>query len=177
METSSSTTDPSAQIADAQTNRLTADNAKQVSKYLKRFEHASVFLRLLGDNILVERLPKVDFEQRSKGGIILPTERLSTYKHTHADDLMEFAIVIAVGPGQHVIGETGQLEVLPCTTKVGDIILLTDHVEWYSQFGHMADYEALSIGRMRDANVMMMFTDYKEFIGAINGDAKEANPF
>lgn len=98
----------------------------------------------------------------------MPTEKLSTYKYTHADDIMEFGIVLATGPGQHVIGETGQLEILPCTTKVGDVILLTDNIEWYSQFGHMADYEPLSIGRMRDANVMMMFSDYKRFIEEIN---------
>lgn len=174
METSLTTPSQAVQTAAEPTRRLTVDSAKSASKYYERFQKASSFLRLLGDNILVERLPKPDFEQRTKGGIILPSETNSKYKHTHADDLMEFGLVLAVGPGQHVIGETGQLEVLPCTTKPGDIILLTDNIEWYSQFGHMADYEAYSVGRVRDSNVMMFFTDYKAFIEAING-TQEAN--
>lgn len=169
METSSTAPSQPAQIGAEQTNKLTVDNALSVSKYAERLARASEFLRLLGDNILVERLPKPDLEQKTKGGIILPGHSSERYKQTHSDGFMEFALVLAVGPGQHIIGDTGQLEVLPPTTKPGDIILLTDNIEWYSQFGHMADYEPNSIGRMRDGNVMMFFSDYKKFIEALNG--------
>ncbi len=147
--------------------RFTGD-ALACSKYYERFKKAIQHLRLIGDNILVEKLPKPDLEQRTTSGIILPTESSARYRSTHADDLMEFGLVLAVGPGQHIIGETGQLEVLPTTTKPGDIILLTDNIEWYSQFGHMADFTPHTIGRIRDANVMMFFSDYMAFIGALN---------
>lgn len=153
--------------------RFTGD-ALACSKYYQRFQKAIQHLRLVGDNILVERLPKPDLEQRTQSGIYLPTETNSKYKATMADDFMEFGLVLAVGPGQHIIGETGQLEVLPTTTKPGDIVLLTDNIEWYSQFGHMADFTPHSIGRIRDANVMMFFSDYLAFIGALN-ESSETN--
>lgn len=151
--------------------RFTGDG-KACSKYFTRFAEAQQHLRLAGDNILVEKLPKPDLEQRTASGIILPTEKSSRYARTHADDLMEFGLVLAVGPGQHIIGETGQLEILPCTCKPGDIILLTDNIEWYSQFGHMVDYDPNTIGRIRDANVMMFFSDYMAFIEVLNGTQK-----
>jgi co-chaperonin GroES (HSP10) len=144
-------------------------DALSSSKYYERFQKARQFLNLVGDNVLIERLPKPDLVQRTKSGIIMPTSGVSTYKHTHADDVMEFGLVLAVGPGQHIIGEDGQLKVLATLTKPGDVVLLTDNIEWYSQFGHMADYSANSIGRVRDANVMMFFSEYMKFIEALNG--------
>lgn len=144
-------------------------DALSSSKYYERFQKAKQFLNLVGDNVLVERLPKPDMVQRTKSGILLPTTQISTHRTAHTDDIMEFGLVLAIGPGQHVIGEDGQLKILPPLTKPGDIILLTDNIEWYSQFGHMADYDPNTIGRIRDSNVMMFFSEYMKFIEALNG--------
>lgn len=162
-------------------------DVEESSRYLKRFrglvevtrhkdldgmncvdEHQP-YLRLVGDTILVERLGKI--ENKTKHGIIMPTTTTNgTYKNLAADEVIEFGVVLMTGPGD-IDPETGNHYAL--TTRVGDIISLPMNVQWYSQFGHMSDYEMGTIGRMRDAQVMMVFPNYEKAMEVLNGKKGE----
>lgn len=148
------------------------NDALAESKYLKRFEalrkcvnHGNFDdvppMTLKGDMILVERLPKL--EMKTKSGIIIADAK--THKETAHDTATEFGIVLMVGPGQ--IFEDGSLQ--PCDSKPGDVILLSGNIYWYSQFGSLVDYKPYSIGRLRDSQVAMWFTDYKKAFEVLNG--------
>lgn len=135
------------------------------SRYLKRFKRLAGGLELMGDTILVEKLGRV--ETLTKGGIYIPTSTPGgTYKSLAADEVIEFGVVLMTGPGD--VDGDGQHCLM--TTKVGDIISLPMNVQWYSQFGHLKDYEMGTIGRMRDAQVMMVFPDYNKAMEALNGE-------
>ncbi len=138
-------------------------DALKASKYYQRFEKlgGSTTMNLKGDMMLVEKLPKI--EKKTSSGIIIVSDA-SQYRAGHGDSDAEFGIVLMVGPGQ--VLEDGTL--LPCDSMPGDVILLPGNVAWYSQFGHMADYEAYSIGRLRDSQVGMTFTDYKKTFEVLN---------
>jgi len=138
-------------------------DVEQVSQYLNRFRrlaHSSTLI-LKGDNILVERLPKI--EMKSKSGLILGVD-IKTYKDTAHDALTQFGVVLMVGPGQ--VYEDGTIQ--STDSKPGDVILLPGNVQWYSGFGHIADYEPYSIGRLRDSQVGMWFQDYKQAFEILN---------
>lgn len=142
-------------------------DALAVSKYYERFKrfHGKEFhgspMTLKGDMILVEKLPAL--EMKTKGGIIIA--KAVTHRDTHADMMTEFGIVLLTGPGQ--VFEDGSTQA--CEAKPGDVILLPGNVGWYSQFGHMADYVPNTIGRLRDSQVGMTFTDYKKAFEFLNG--------
>lgn len=140
----------------------------QESRYLERFKRLaeSGAIVLVGDTLLVEKLGVI--ESKTKSGIIIPTNKISTYKTTVADEVIEFGVVLMVGPGDVEDGEH-----LPTTTKPGDIIALPMNVQWYSQFGEMEGYEIGTIGRMRDAQVMMSFPDYEAAMEALNEKRSE----
>ncbi len=140
-------------------------DALAASKYFKRFEKLRKeypeLLTLKGDNILVEKLPKL--EMKSKSGLIL-SANINTHKNTMGDALTEFGIVLLVGPGQF-LDDGASIE---CDAKPGDVILLPTSVMWYSQFGHIADYESYSIGRLRDGQIPLWFKDYKKAFAVLN---------
>lgn len=139
-------------------------NAMAASKYFERFARLLEFpglMTLKGDDILVERLPPL--EMKTKSGIILADAK--THKQTAHDAATEFGIVLATGPGQ--VFEDGTVQ--PCDAKIGEVILLPGNVVWYSQFGHITDYEPYSIGRLRDSQVPVWFTDYKKVFEVLNG--------
>ena len=142
---------------------FTGDVVKD-SQYSEAFRRlaASGTLTLTGDTVLVEKLGKI--ESKTAGGIILPTDGPSSYKHQTKDDVLEFGVILMTGPGD--ISSEGDR--LPMDVKVGDIIALPMNVQWYSQFGHLAPYKINTIGRMRAAQVMMKFTDYKAAMEALN---------
>jgi co-chaperonin GroES (HSP10) len=117
-------------------------------------------MSLKGDMMLVEKLPKI--EKKTTSGIIIAST--STYKQTMGDADAEFGVVLMVGPGQILDDGT----ILQCDCKPGDVILLPGNVTWYSQFGHMSDYEPYTIGRLRDSQVGMTFTDYKRCFEVLN---------
>lgn len=140
-------------------------DAIAASKYFKKFETLRKeypgAMTLKGDNILVEKLPKV--EMKTKSGLIMGT--VTTHKNTVADSLTEFGIVLMTGPGQ--LFEDGST--CECDAKPGDIILLPQSTFWFGLFGHITDYDPYSIGRLRDGQVPMWFTDYKKAFEVLNG--------
>ena len=146
----------------------TKKGALQDSRYLERFKRLAETqnIVLVGDTLLVEKLGAI--ETKTVGGIIMPTAKISTYKQTAADEVIEFGMVLMVGPGD--VCDDGSH--LPTTTKPGDIIALPMNVQWYSQFGEMQGYEMGTIGRMRDAQVMMSFPDYHAAMEALNETSK-----
>src|SRR5690606_31937900 len=120
-------------------------DAIEVSKYFHRFARLreAGLMKLRGDNVLVEKLPPVEIKLAS--GLVMATD-LGTHKNTLADAVTEFGLVLMVGPGQ-ILDDGSTLEV---ACKPGDVVLLPQNTFWYSQFGHMAGYSALTIGRVRD---------------------------
>ncbi len=141
-------------------------DVKEASRYLERFQRlaGSGTLILKGDTILVERLPKV--EMKSKSGLILGVD-VKTHKDTSADSALHFGVVLMVGPGQ--IFEDGTIQ--PTDSKPGDVILLPGNTAWYSQFGHIQDYDPYAIGRLRDSQVGLWFTDYRKAFDILNNEA------
>ncbi len=135
------------------------------SQYLKRFSRITSGLKLVGDTILVEKLSAI--EGKTQSGIIIPSNKQQSYKQTYNDEVIEFGVVLMVGPGD-VDSEGNHLAM---TTKPGDIISLPPNVQWYSQFGTMKDYKIGTIGRMRDAQVMMCWDNYNEAMEALNAES------
>lgn len=140
-------------------------DARKASRYLEKFERLLKSecndLILMGDNILVERLPPL--ELKTKSGIIIADAK--THRETSHDAATEFGVVLMTGPGQ--VMEDGS--VLPCESLPGLVVLLPGNVTWYSQFGHIAGYEPYSIGRLRDSQVPMWFCNYKRVFEILNG--------
>ena len=119
-------------------------------------------LELKGNIMLIERLPKVDM--KTKSGIIIPNS-VKGYRDTHADMVTDFGLVLMTGPGD-VLDDGTRAEM---ETRVGDVILLPNSVYWYSTFGALADYEANTIGIVRDSQVLMNFRDYIKAFEVLNG--------
>lgn len=151
-------------------------DAREVSRYFKRFQRLTADtvnfgsgeavlndlpMVLKGDMLIVERLPKV--ELKTKGGIIMPHD-VKTYKDTMSDRVTDFGIVLMTGPG-HIFDDGSRA---PCECKPGDVILLPGNVAWYSAFGTMGDYTAFSIGLVRDAQIMLQFSDYIKAMEVLN---------
>ena len=139
--------------------------AIEISKYFLKFqrlqEEAPNAMVLKGDTILVERLPPV--EMKTASGIIIADAK--SHKMTSHDAATEFGIVLAVGPGQ--LFEDGKVQ--QCDSEPGDVILLPGNIQWYSQFGHIANYASYSIGRLRDSQVPIWFRDYRFAFEVLNG--------
>lgn len=140
-------------------------DAIKASKYYSKFQtllnEYPGLMELKGDNILVERLPKV--EMKTKSGLIIGTT--TTHKSTMQDSATDFGLVLMAGPGQFFDDGSD----CPCDAKPGDIILLPQSVYWYGAFGHITDYEPYSIGRLRDGQIPMWFSDYKKAFEVLNG--------
>lgn len=146
-------------------------DALRVSRYFKRFERLTKefprAMELKGDQILVEKLPQV--ELKTKAGLIIGTA--TTHRNTIEDSTTEFGVVLMVGPGQ--FDETGQT--IPCDSKPGDVVLLPGSTYWYGAFGHIADYDPYSIGRIRDSLIPMWFGDYQLAFKVLN-ESPEVTP-
>lgn len=138
-------------------------DALAISRYYHRFKKLQDMdaMLLKGDQILVERLPKP--ELKTSSGLIIPGG-VKTYKDTIESDTTEFGLVLMVGPGQY----TDDGGIIQCDSKVGDVILLPGTTYWYGAFGHIADYDPYSIGRIRDGMVPMWFKDYKKAFEVLN---------
>lgn len=146
------------------------------SRYLRRFERLmkgivpegklvgpEFPMELTGDIILIERLDKKEKTVKC-GELELVVAEATTYKETFYDQAAEVGIVLAVGPGQHLDDGT----VIPCMTKPGDVVLLSGHIDWYSEFMGMKNYKAGTIGRARDSNLCLFFTNYDKAMELLN---------
>lgn len=146
------------------------------SRYFERFKRLAQDARgeeaeelgnlmvMKGDMLLVERLPPVETKVKI-GGLDIIIADAKTHKETWKDQVAEFGIVLMTGPGQMLEDGT----IIPPEARPGDVILLTHRVDWYSQFGALASYEPNTIGRVRDSEVSIFFTDYKKTFDILNG--------
>lgn len=139
------------------------------SKYSKRFgrllRDAPDSLRIEGDLIIVEALPKLEKTVELSGGTKLIIADDKSYRSGHNEKTMEFGLVLMVGPGD-VTDDGGRFEM---PVKVGDVILLPGNMTWYSQFGSLANYEPYSIGVTRAASVLIHFSDPGKAFEVLNG--------
>jgi co-chaperonin GroES (HSP10) len=140
-------------------------DAIAVSKYFKAFqtlikEYPNAMM-LKGNQILVEKLPKV--ERKTKSGIIIAEAH--THKNTVADTATDFGLVLMTGPGQ--IDEKGND--IPTDARVGEIILLPHSTYWYGAFMGLPQYEPYTIGRLLDDQIPMWFGDYKKAYEVLSG--------
>jgi len=125
-----------------------------MSKYLERFkamaETNSDSYELIGDCILVERLPK---EEQKIGSLYMPSTLNA--KNTYELDKPNFVTVLAVGKGYY---DEATKEEHPLSVKPGDVILVSPlSVKWFSAFLGMADYASDTIGITRDSEIQLRF--------------------
>ena len=126
------------------------------SKYLDRFnllakEGASTF-ELIGDHILVERIPIV--EKRTAGGLILSLESNGNQKNSLGADLPIMVIVIGVGSGYY---DEDTKASVPLNVKPGDIGLVgAVSTKWFSDLP-IGDYKPYEIGLSREEEIKWLF--------------------
>lgn len=152
-------------------------DAIQASRYWEAFqrlqnkeiEFACNLLRLKGDNLLVERLPKLEIGHKVEGTnktIFIPGE-IETYKDTAGDKMTNFGLVLRAGPGD-VSSDGSRIEM---EIEVGAVVLLPGNVEWFSVFGHLKHYKQYTIGRVREAQIPMDFRDYLTVFKELNNES------
>ncbi len=149
------------------TQLLSSGDPTRSSKYLERFRRFEAIqfspFELVGDMMLVERLPSI--ESKTASGIIIPTGDNKSYKATAKDAVLELGIVLMRGPGD-IDADGNRMEM---DVQTGHIIELPMNISWYSQFGGMKDYEPYSIGKMRAAQALLVFADYEGSMEVLNG--------
>lgn len=140
-------------------------DAIAVSRYFSKFQtllkECPTAMMLKGNQILVEKLPKV--ERKTRSGLIIAAA--TTHRDTVDDTATEFGLVLMTGPGQ--FGENG--DDYPCDAKVGEVILLPNSTYWYGAFMGLPNYEPYSIGRIRDDQIPLWFGDYKKAYEVLSG--------
>lgn len=132
-----------------------ATKSKYAQKFARLQREAPDSLRIEGDLLIVEALPKLDKTVELSGGTKLIIADDKSYRAGHNEKTMEFGLVLMAGPGD-VADDGGRFEM---PVKVGDVILLPGNMTWYSQFGSLAGYEPYSIGVTRAASVLIHFSD------------------
>lgn len=138
------------------------------SKYLKQFEAAAGHIRLRGNRILVEPLPKEEI--RTAGGLIMAapeTDHRSTLEQNRAS----LAVVLAVGEGYY--NEDTGADV-PMDIKVGNIVLINAYgMRPYSSFPSLRDYKQDGIAMIRDSDVNAVWENdeaFKLYAEKLNND-------
>lgn len=128
------------------------------SKYLKQFEAASSSIRLRGNRILIEPMPKEEI--KSAGGLIMAapeTDHRSTLEQNRAS----LAIVLAVGEGYYD-EDTGADS--PLDINVGNVVLVNAYgLRCYSSFPGVRDYTQDGIAMIRDSDVNAVWETVEAF--------------
>ena len=124
------------------------------SKYLQHFrrlvEEGKDSYKLVGDYILVERIP--DSEKKTAGGIVIP-DSPETHKELMSAEKPVFAFVLAVGEGYYdEEGNSVELGVVP-----GDVVLLGPvSTTWFKNFGSLVS-SGVAVGVTRESEIKMIF--------------------
>lgn len=126
------------------------------SKYLSRFAHltteGAASFDLIGDHILVERIPVT--EKRTSSGLILSLDSGKDQKNSLSADLPIMVIVVAVGKGYYN-DDTGAS--VPLNVKPGDIGLVGSvSTKWFSDLP-IGDYKPYEIGLSREEEIKWLF--------------------
>jgi len=166
------------------------------SKYLKRFQQLTEELgessQLQGNYLLIEKIPKG--EQVSKGGIVMPSDEVSSRQISGRapERSLLFVRVVHVGVGYYetipedpyrgesalsakegAVYVTPKEVLIPLDTQPGDIVAVPFvTVKWFSQFGSMEDYEQDSIGLTTENDIQWNVGDeaaYNAVFGVLNG--------
>jgi co-chaperonin GroES (HSP10) len=112
------------------------------------------------DFLFVEEMAEVEIQLKS--GLVVP--KVESYKSTMHDLKSTHGLVLMTGPGQLFEDST----LLPPTHEVGDVVLLPQNVEWFSQFFGI-DCSKNRIGRVRDSQIPLGTSDYNGVQGVLRG--------
>jgi co-chaperonin GroES (HSP10) len=137
--------------------------SKYFAKFQRLLSEAPESLRVEGDLLIVEALPKLE-KTVDIGGKKLIIADDKSYRSGHNEKTMEFGLVVLVGPGD-VLDDGTRAEM---NVKIGDIILLPGNMTWYSQFGALAGYEPYTLGVTRAASILINFPDPAKAFEVLN---------
>jgi co-chaperonin GroES (HSP10) len=127
------------------------------SKYLEQFQRAGNTLRLRGNRVLLELLPKP--EVKSKGGLVLATS-LNDHRATTEQNMADICVVLATGEGYYNDDGT----VVPLDLMPGNVVLVSRYgLKLYSNIPGLADYTGESIAIARDTDVHAVWKSAQEF--------------
>lgn len=151
------------------------------SLYLEKFkklanEQSDAFT-LIGDFILVERIP--DEEIKRKSGLIIPDMTKRTALNTLTGDKPNWVRVLLVGPGYYSqdTDENGNIteRTVPLDVKPGDIALVSQvSVRYFSTFA-IDGYEADTIGLTKESEIQLRFhgeDGYNRVFNCLNGSGE-----
>lgn len=147
------------------------------SRYLEKFlnlaSSAREHYQLVGDFLLVEKLP--EDELRTKSGLYIPVSK--NQLNTFSTDRPHWVRVLACGEGyysQEEDPETGTIveKTVPLDVNPGDIVLVSQvSVKYFSVFGDLDGYEADSIGLTKQSEIQLRFKGeegYRVAFGSLN---------
>ena len=107
---------------------------------------------LVGDNVLVEELPKA--EVKTKSGIVLAAGGTKAIDGIELGQLM-MVRVLDVGPGFYD-EETG--EDVPLEVQIGDICAVSRmSIQFFSSFGPLVSSKGQQIGRIRESEIWLRY--------------------
>ncbi len=136
------------------------------SRYFKRFQNlerkAPQAMVIEGDLVIVEALEKLE-KSVMLGDKKLIIADAKGYKQGHNEKVMEFGLVVKVGPGDVLDGERIEMPV-----KVGDVVVLPGNVAWYSQFATMMNYEPYTLGVTRASSLIIKFPEPQVAMDVLN---------
>lgn len=128
------------------------------SKYLKQFQAAAGHIRLRGNRLLVEVLPKEEI--KSAGGLIMAAP-ITDHRSTLEQNRATLAIVLAVGEGYY---DDDTSEDVPMDVTPGNVILINAYgLRSYSEFPALRDYKQDGIAMIRDSDVNAVWKDVEAF--------------
>ena len=134
--------------------------------YSKYFEALGAFNGLLGNYILVEKLPEP--EVKTASGIVLTGANKADRHHINDNGAVpNFYKVLMVGRGY----DDGEMEV-----EKGDVVLLpTLSVKLFKSFGLFRSYSPNTIGITQETEIQMIFKgdeEYQEFFNKLNAEVE-----
>lgn len=128
------------------------------SKYLAQFSKAREHLRLRGNRLLVEVLPKEEI--KTKGGLVIASS-LSDHRTNTDMNRADVAVVLAVGEGYYD-DDTGADVAMDI--KVGNVVLISRYgLRTYSSFPGVTNFVADTIALCRDNDINAVWEDAAAF--------------
>lgn len=135
------------------------------TKTLAAFKEASKFFTLVGNRILVERLP--DEEVKTSTGLILSGGSRSEVSASKP----LICLVVAIGEGYTPVD--GTEEKIPLDVKVGSVVMINEAgVNFFSTIPGFTAYSEMKLGLASEGDIQMRFANMEEFEAykrALNG--------
>lgn len=128
------------------------------SKYLGKFTRDGAAIKLRGNRLLVELVPKE--ELKTKGGLVI-AQSLSDHKSTTEMSRADVAIVLAVGEGYYDDESGADVSM---DIKVGNVVLLSRFgLRTYSSFPGIQGMTPDTMALCRDNDVHAVWANIEEF--------------